>query len=138
MKAIVVLVFVIGALLAVPAVSGASKTLNLESPAQFMAEDAHLLSGQCIDTDKCGEICFPQYDGPGNSDAQLFRKWLNDEYASCGIDMQKNRLSLIAHLLHPESRISPGCLPPNYPCDYDDECCSFVCHPERHVCLNVG
>jgi hypothetical protein len=133
MKAIVALVFVVVALVAVPAASGASKTLNLESPAQLMAEDAHLLSGQYIDILHCGPIYVPQFKGPGNSDAQLFRKWLNDEFASCGTDMHMNGLSPLEH----ESR-GLGCLPPNYPCDYDDECCSLVCHPNRHVCLNVG
>jgi hypothetical protein len=138
MKAILALVLVVAALLAVPAVSGASETLNLESPAKFMAEGAHLLSsGQCFDTPDCGQICVPQFKGAGNSDAQLFRKWLNDEYTSCGIDMHMNGLSLITHFLHPGSR-NLGCLPINYPCDNDDECCSLICHPTRNVCLNVA
>jgi hypothetical protein len=133
MKAIVVLVFVVAALVAVSAVSGAAETRNLESPAQVTA----FLPEQYINILQCDPSYVPLFGGPGNSDAELFRKWFNDESPSCGTDMHMNGLSPIAHLLQPEPH-DLACLPPNYPCDYNEECCSLVCHPDRHVCLNVG
>ena len=102
MKTMLVLVLVVLALLAIPAVSAVPDTPNFESPAQFMAEGAHLLSGRCVETPNCGEVCVPVFDGPGNSDAELFRKWLNDQLEICEADLHLNGLSTTAHLLQSE------------------------------------
>ena len=108
MKTILSLVLLVVALLAVTSVSAVPDTTNFESPAQFTAYGAHLLSERCVVTPNCGEVCVPLFDGSGNSDAQLFRKWLNEKLDECGVDRHMNGLSNIAHLLQPELTLPPG------------------------------
>lgn len=107
MKTVFALVLLVVALLAVPSVSAVPDTPNFESPAQFTAYGAHLLSGMCVDTPNCGEICVPVFEGPGNSEAQLFRKWLNEKLDECNSDRHMNGLSNVAHILQPELTLPP-------------------------------
>jgi hypothetical protein len=104
MKAILALVLVF---LAIPAVYGAPNIF--ETPAGFAEKGAEILSGaQDVLTLPGGPIepimiTFPVFDGPGNSNAQALRKFLNRED---GIMYQNGLrmtgMSELAHLLQPE------------------------------------
>ena len=100
MKTMLVFVLVILALLVIPAVSAVPDIPNFESPGQVMALGAHQLSGETVTI--CGEVVVPVFNGPGNSDGQLFRKWINDQLEICEVDLHLNGLSNISHLLQTE------------------------------------
>jgi hypothetical protein len=106
MKAILALALFV-ALSAVPAAYGAPDIF--ETPAGFAEKGAEILSGaQGVLTLPGGPIepiaiNFPVFDGPGNSNAQALRKFLNRED---GIMYQNGLrmtgMSELAHLLQPE------------------------------------
>ena len=105
MKKILALALVIISLLAVPAVPGDPDIF--ESPAAFLAKGAELVSGQTLEpipgSPIIEPITFPVFEGPGFSEAQEFRKWLNRDDAllyDVGLRMTGN--SELAHLLQPE------------------------------------
>jgi hypothetical protein len=80
MKAISTFVLVVVVLSTVPVVSAVPDEVNFESPVQFTAEGAPLSPEKHVNT-PCGRIQVPVFEEPENSEAQLFRKWFNDEYA---------------------------------------------------------
>ena len=122
MKAILAVVVLAVALWVVPTVSGAPGGVNpiFESPAKFTEIGAEYLSGKTITSlDGSKIITFPIFEGPGNSQVQQLRKFLNDEGFTAnpevleqfGIDpdrllkdgvLRMNGLSPMAHLLQPE------------------------------------
>ena len=117
MKTMLVFVLVILALLVIPAVSAVPDIPNFESPGQVMAFGAHLLSGETVTI--CGEVVVPVFNGPGNSDGQLLRKWINDQLEICEVDYHMEGLSPMAHLLQPEGLLTY--------CTWECPPCVYIC-----------
>jgi hypothetical protein len=104
MKTILALV-ILAATFAIPMVVGAPDVFG--SPAVFTSFGANYVSENTVLTLTGGvgagePITFGALTGPGNSEAQKFRKALNDLPIMEDNDLRINGLSPLAHLLHPE------------------------------------
>jgi hypothetical protein len=124
MKKILALI-IFGAMLVIPAVSGAPVAPNENSPAYLTAWAANQLANmeQPVYSERLGEYIYVPESlkaGPGNSEAQAFLKWLEALALENGIDdFDVRGISPVALVFHypvrdADNPVLPA-LPPNNP-----------------------